>query len=184
MRRLVVELRGVKPGAKGNSKNIMRFGNRIRLVSSDKDKAKEENLVALLHHHPLRPSAPLEGQLRLDMTALMPIAASWSKKKQAQARAGTLRPTGRPDRGNMLKLAEDALEQAGWLKDDSMVVEGDVAKRYDDVPGWRFVLTVLEPLSPEDRCVICGAHETEEERNEHLGRCGACWRDFVQGAPG
>ena len=184
MKRLVVELRGVKPGAKGNSKQILRFGTRLKVVSTTKDREKEQNLVALLHHHPLRPPVPLEGHLRLDATAIFPIAASWSKAKQAQARAGTLRPASRPDRGNCLKLAEDALEQAGWVRDDSMIVEGDVAKRYDDVPGWRFVLTVLEPLTAADRCVICGAHESEEERNEHLGRCGACWRDFVQGVPG
>lgn len=144
IRQVVVEIDGVRPAAKGNSKQIRRTGaGRLFVSATSQDVAREQTLVALLAYHPARPAAPLDGPLRVEVEARVAVPASWSRKARAAALAGAIRPTSRPDRGNYLKLAEDALEAAGYLRDDSLVVEGDVRKVYAEVPGWRFVLTSL-----------------------------------------
>ena len=69
----------------------------------------------------------LEGALALDVSVLVAIPASWSKKKQAAAQAGDVRPTGKPDNSNMLKLIEDALNGVLW-KDDAQIVSVSMTK--------------------------------------------------------
>lgn len=151
VRRLVVEVLGTPPGVKGNSKQIVR--NKITgamfLVSSKPDRIAESALVDALLVHPSRPSSPLSGPLRLDVEAVVSVPSGWSRKKREAALSGELRPTTRPDRGNYLKLAEDALQAAGYLADDSNVVEGDVRKSYGNPPGWRFALGVVVPPAGE-----------------------------------
>ena len=138
---LVVEVLGEAPGVKGNHKEFGRtWQGRPILRATDRDQAAEAMLVLALQAHPLRPASPLSGPLRLDVDAVREVPASWSGRKRARALSGELRPTTRPDRGNHLKLMEDALQAAGWIEDDSCVVEGDVRKVYGDPCGWRFTL--------------------------------------------
>ena len=87
------------------------------------------------------PAVPLEGPLavRLDVGFIVP--ASWSRTKRAAALDGALRPTGRPDADNLIKLVCDPLNGLLW-RDDSQVVELTVTKRYAEAPG--SVLTVYE----------------------------------------
>lgn len=80
----------------------------------------------------------LEGPLSLSMTVTVAIPASWSKRKQADALAGLVRPTGKPDADNMLKLC-DSLNGIVW-KDDAQLVDVRLVKRYGPAPG--AVLTV------------------------------------------
>jgi Holliday junction resolvase RusA-like endonuclease len=131
------------PKQKGNSKLIFRTGYRgsgpTRVASNPKDKAAELRLVAMARTY--RPLRPLEGPLRLSVAFVLPIPPSWSGRKRAEALAGVLQPTGRPDRGNLLKLLEDALQAAGFYVNDAQIVGGEVAKRYGDPPGYRIQLT-------------------------------------------
>lgn len=131
------------PKQKGNSKVIFRTGYRgsgpTRVASNPRDKAAELRLVALARAY--RPLRPLQGALRLSVTFVLPIPPSWPARKRAEAQAGVLQPIGRPDRGNLLKLAEDALQAAGFYADDSQIVGGEVAKRYGDPAGYRITLT-------------------------------------------
>lgn len=76
---------------------------------------------------------PLDGPLDLDMTVVVPVAASWPKKKQAGALAGTIRPTGKPDFDNYQKVV-DALNLVVWI-DDGQIVRSTFEKRYGDKPG-------------------------------------------------
>lgn len=76
--------------------------------------------------------APLDGPIELTVTSYMPIPQSWSLKKQREARAGTLRPTGKPDWDNLAKVC-DALNQVVF-RDDAQVVDGHVHKVYSDRP--------------------------------------------------
>lgn len=130
----------VQPAVKGNDRKPLMLGGKLTFQHGDKSRAAQRALVTLLFAHPARPREPRDGPLRLDVEIRLPVPASWTGKKRARALAGELRPDRRPDRGNFLKLAEDALERAGYLVDDARVVEGDVAKVYAEVPGWRFVL--------------------------------------------
>lgn len=76
----------------------------------------------------------LDGPLTLSMQITVAIPASWSKRKQAEAMAGVLRPTGKPDLDNTTKLVADALNGIVW-HDDSQVVSMAVSKRYGAAPG-------------------------------------------------
>lgn len=88
--------------------------------------------------------APLmDGPLALRLDVRCQIAVSWSKKKQAAALAGYVRPTGKPDLDNVLKLYADAFNGVVW-RDDSQVVRVMAEKRYSDRPG---VLVTVERAS-------------------------------------
>ena len=75
--------------------------------------------------------APLEGPLEVVVTAVMPLAASWPKRKTAAAFEGKIRP-GRPDADNLLK-ALDGLNGIVW-HDDSQIAEARVSKLYGANP--------------------------------------------------
>jgi Holliday junction resolvase RusA-like endonuclease len=64
----------------------------------------------------------------------LPIPQSWSKKKQALARANALRPCSRPDIDNYIKAVFDGGNEIIW-KDDSQVVSLQARKFYTDTPG-------------------------------------------------
>lgn len=85
--------------------------------------------------------APLEGPLKVCVFASFPVPASWSKKKQAAALAGQIRPTTKPDADNLMKVL-DALNQVVW-RDDSQIVDGFVRKFYSETPG---LAVTIEPV--------------------------------------
>jgi Holliday junction resolvase RusA-like endonuclease len=82
---------------------------------------------------------PIEGELTIVVTVFMPVPKSWSSRKQAQALAGLIRPTTKPDWDNLGKTAADALNEVVYL-DDKQVVDGSVHKFYSDRP--RLVVTI------------------------------------------
>lgn len=83
---------------------------------------------------------PYHGPLKITVVAFLPIAASWSKKKRAEALANLIRPTCKPDADNILKML-DGLNGIVW-RDDSQIVEAHVSKLYSDQP--RLVVSVWE----------------------------------------
>lgn len=76
---------------------------------------------------------PLEGPLKLEMEVVVPIAQSWPKKRQADARAGIELPIRKPDFDNYQKTV-DALNLVVWI-DDGQIVQSAFLKRYGDKPG-------------------------------------------------
>lgn len=76
---------------------------------------------------------PLDGALEMEMTVRVPVPKSWSKKKQAAALSGELRPTSKPDWDNFGKVV-DSCNMVVWV-DDSQIVRGLVEKFYSDKPG-------------------------------------------------
>lgn len=88
---------------------------------------------------------PLEGPLHLDMEVVVPIAASWPKKKKEGALAGTIWPVGKPDFDNYQKTV-DALNMVVWV-DDGQIVRSSFEKRYGDKPGmWIKVRPIYEGI--------------------------------------
>ena len=77
-------------------------------------------------------SPPLEGPLIIRVTAFMPIAASWTKKKVADALEGRFRP-GKPDSDNIIKCVGDSLNGIVW-RDDAQLCEVRISKLYDPDP--------------------------------------------------
>ena len=93
---------------------------------------------------------PLDEALTCFVEAFMPIPASWSRRKQAQAVAGEIFPTGKPDGDNIAKCVGDALNKILWV-DDSQIIMWQVLKLYSDFPRlrvsvWRWDdVPVVEP---------------------------------------
>lgn len=84
-------------------------------------------------------SAPL----LFNAVCYMPIRPSWTKKKQEDARAGLIYPTGKPDVDNLQKALQDALN--GFLfKDDSQFVVASTRKKYADEPRVEIEIEVIE----------------------------------------
>lgn len=86
--------------------------------------------------------APFDGPVALDITACMEIPRSWSKKKQEAARSGALRPTGKPDCDNVLKLFADSMNGVVY-RDDAQVVWARIVKVYGERPETRCEISQL-----------------------------------------
>lgn len=85
---------------------------------------------------------PISVALRVDVVARFPVAQSWSKRKRADALAGTIRPCTTPDADNILKVM-DGLNNIVWV-DDRQIVDATVRKLYSERPG----LTItVRPIS-------------------------------------
>jgi Holliday junction resolvase RusA-like endonuclease len=76
---------------------------------------------------------PIEGPVRLELVAELPIPASWSGRKRARAITGDVLPRSRPDVDNFVKGALDSLNEI-VVRDDSQVVEITARKRYGISP--------------------------------------------------
>jgi Holliday junction resolvase RusA-like endonuclease len=84
--------------------------------------------------------APIEGPVRLELLAELPIPASWSQKKRERAITGDLLPISRPDLDNYIKSGIDSINEI-VIRDDSQVVEVRARKRYSPTP--KLVMTIF-----------------------------------------
>lgn len=123
-----------------NRLKIVRVGGFHKLAPDEKGKEAQDTLAARTYEH--RPSSPINGPVRLDVAFVMPIPTGWPAWKKTAAREGRFHHVSRPDRGNLLKLLEDALK-GPFYSDDSVVVAGNVAKSYGDVSGYKITLSPL-----------------------------------------
>lgn len=74
-----------------------------------------------------------EGPVQILIEAFYPIATSWSKKKKAQALAGVIYPTVKPDFDNVEKCVLDAMSGIVY-GDDKQVCDCTTRKRYSTEP--------------------------------------------------
>ena len=81
----------------------------------------------------LWPAEPFDGPLFVHIVEYRAVPASWPKKRRADALAGIIRPTGRPDMDNVIKAILDSLNGRMW-RDDSQVVSLYAEKRYAETP--------------------------------------------------
>lgn len=77
-----------------------------------------------------------------DITFYMPIPPSMPKYLKERALKGLLRPDTKPDRTNLAKLAEDALEGI-VLDNDKRIVGGNVEKLYGAEPKIVYLIEML-----------------------------------------
>ncbi len=85
---------------------------------------------------------PLTEPLRVRCFFVMPVPASWSKKRQRAALEGKAWPTGKPDVDNLCKLLFDALNGLMW-RDDSQIVELVTTKAYGEHPQTTVTVEVM-----------------------------------------
>lgn len=85
---------------------------------------------------------PINQAISCEMIFFMPIPKGTSKKKKALMLLGAIRPTKRPDRDNLSKFYSDVI-QGIVLFDDSLIVDGRVAKYYSESPSTTIKIEVL-----------------------------------------
>jgi Holliday junction resolvase RusA-like endonuclease len=131
-------LRGVsfdipgQPVAKGRPRISTRGG--FPRAYTPKKTANYEARVALAAQEAMQGNPPTTEAVSLSIAVGLPIAPSWSKKKQAAARANQIRPCSRPDIDNYIKAVFDGGNEIVW-KDDSQIAHLEARKYYTDTPG-------------------------------------------------
>ena len=92
---------------------------------------------------------PIDAPVRIELLIELPVPASWSKRKTADAITGGIRPTSRPDTDNYIKSALDAINSI-VIADDSLAVEIHAKKKFGIAP--KMVATIF-PLdaTPSNR---------------------------------
>ena len=123
-----------EPVGKGRPRFVKATG---RAYTPEKTARYEDRLAwaaqAVMGGRPL-----FEGAVKLEIDIYMSIPVSKPHKWRADALAGVIRPTKKPDWENVAKMT-DAFNKVVWL-DDSQVVEGIVRKFYSHQP--RIVIRV------------------------------------------
>jgi Holliday junction resolvase RusA-like endonuclease len=84
---------------------------------------------------------PIAGPVSVQLEIGVAVPKSWPKKRRADALAGAIWPTTKPDLDNQIKLIGDALNGIVW-QDDAQIVRAVVSRRYVETPA--AVLTVAE----------------------------------------
>lgn len=132
----------IKITVPGQPKAWERAGQRIvdtsdggRFVSNftPSKQRREQNMIRDLAHRAMDGRSPFDGPIELKFVAWMTIPASWSRKRQEMALTDQLRPTPKPDLSNLIKLCEDAMSKIVF-RDDSLITDGHLWKRYSDRP--------------------------------------------------
>lgn len=139
-----VELPG-DPRGKGRQRSrvvIPKAGKPFVHIYPDPETVKYETALKWCAKAAMRSKTPMDGPLRVVVTATMAVPKSWPKKKRDAALSGAVRPTGKPDGDNFLKAGLDALNQIVW-NDDAQVVDARVIKVYGETPS---LVVEAEPL--------------------------------------
>lgn len=84
----------------------------------------------------------ITGPAMVELFITVSVPQSWSKKQKAQALAGQLFPTKKPDKDNVIKAIYDGLNGIVWV-DDAQAVDGHQRKRYGETPGVRVRIVPL-----------------------------------------
>jgi Holliday junction resolvase RusA-like endonuclease len=139
-REYVVTVPG-KPTGKGRP----RFTRKGRVFTPEATVSAENWVQACAYEQVGQPL--LDGPLEVEVSAVFEIPASWAFVKQAEALAGSVLPTGKPDLDNIAKLYTDAMNGILW-RDDASIVRMGLRKRYGGVPG---VVVKVRPFNEGGR---------------------------------
>lgn len=134
MTRVVVTIPG-PPVAKGRPR-MTRTGRAFTPAKTRAAEGYMRHAIAAQAGQPM-----LEGALQVTVIAMLPIPASWSQRKRADAAAGIVRPIGKPDGDNLAKSVCDAANGLLW-RDDGQIVSLHISKTYSDKPG---TMLIVEP---------------------------------------
>ncbi len=134
---IVITLAGT-PTGKGRPRFSRKSGH---AYTPEKTRTYEDNLAyiaqAAMHGREL-----YSGPLSVYVLAIFPVPASWSNKKRAQALAGSVRPTCKPDADNLLKVL-DAFNGIVW-HDDKQIVNASILKRYGEKASYQVIVGETE----------------------------------------
>lgn len=130
------------PRGKGRPK-FARGGAFTRVYTDAKTMAYEDQ-VKFYGSTAMNGRQPIEGPVVLEVVATFEIPKSMPKKRAAEATAGKVRPTTKPDADNLLKIVADGLNKIAF-RDDTQVVRAVVLKIYGDTPQ---LLATVYPWAP------------------------------------
>jgi Holliday junction resolvase RusA-like endonuclease len=91
-------------------------------------------------------SKPFARPVSLDVEIIVPIPASWSKKRQTLARIGVIGATKKPDADNVLKAIKDAMNGVVYA-DDAQVVAITLSKAYGEHPRVEVAVSEIDKES-------------------------------------
>jgi Holliday junction resolvase RusA-like endonuclease len=138
---IILEPKGQK---RARSRAINSNGRSYAMTYKDKgQRLEEDKLITLMYAH--RPPQPLQGPLALGVKAYLPIPKSKPKKWQAEALAGLIRPTTKPDLDNCIKNLKDVCKGVFW-EDDKQVVEylPGTGKYYGEPARWEITIETVD----------------------------------------
>ena len=144
------------PHGKGRAR-VSRVGGFARLYTPPATVAYE-GLIAHAAQQAMAGRPMFDGPVGVLLLIDCPVPASWSKRKQAQALAGEIRPTTKPDVDNVEKAVFDGLNGIAW-RDDVQVVDVVKRKAYAATPG----------VDVQIRTAKVARLLTEAEREELMG---------------
>lgn len=130
---LLIELAGA-PRGKGAVRPTIRFGGKLHVFQPT---ATKDYQAALRYtaQQAMAGAPPTAGAVQVEILAAIPVPPSWSARKRADALAGRLHPTKKPDVDNFAKAC-DALNGVVWL-DDKQIVHETIIKVYAAAPSLR-----------------------------------------------
>ena len=105
-----------------------------------------EALVRAIAFDAMKGRPPIQGAVRLYITAIFDVPKSWSKKAKTAALHQEEFPVKRPDIDNCGKGVLDGINGI-VIKDDCQVVGLNILKRYGEIPG--VLVSVYPVASPE-----------------------------------
>lgn len=103
-------------------------------VYTDADTERYENYVAGVAGVAMGNKPPSERPIAVRMFIMMPVAASWPRKRRESALSGLLFPTVTPDTDNIEKSIYDGMNKIVYA-DDKQIVRKFVSKEYGERPG-------------------------------------------------
>lgn len=139
-----------QPVGKGRPR-IGKVGQHARMFTPSKTVAYE-GLIAHAAMAAMAGAPLFEGPVGCELTIHCAVPQSWSGKKQRSALASEILPTSKPDIDNVVKAIFDGCNGVLW-RDDVLVVELAVSKRYAATPGvyvkaWALVERVVQADLP------------------------------------
>ena len=114
----------------------------MHYTGSEQRGAADTLREAMAGHHP---GYVIDGPTWIGLGVLLPIPASWSKRKKIDAISGRIFPTSRPDLDNVLKHVLDVMN-GWWFGDDRQIVGllPGTGKFYSLHPGYRIEISWRE----------------------------------------
>jgi Holliday junction resolvase RusA-like endonuclease len=115
-----------------------------RIFTDDKTR-KYEAQLRFAAQQQMAGNLPTDLPVIVSVQARMQIPVSFSKRKRADALAGLVWPTVRPDCENLAKIM-DGLNGIVWQDDRQIVIEL-ISKIYAEQPGLTIVVETIEPAA-------------------------------------
>lgn len=130
-----------EPVGKGRPR-VSTIGGHARMFTPKKT-ANYETLISMAAQQAMQGRELLAGPVLMELAIRVSVAASWSKKKTAEALQGLVMPTKKPDADNILKAICDGINGIVF-KDDVQVVNVSMNKRFGETPGVSVRVVPLE----------------------------------------